>query len=207
LADAAADELLTQLLGDDLDRASRERLVRESEGNPLYLEELARALQEGSLEERGRTWTVTMRSPELLPPSLENLLIARIDRLAAGPRHLAQVAAAVGRTFPVDVLEAVVGNDVAADLSSLFRTEVVRELHRYPDFECTFTHGLLQEAALSTLTTTGRRDLYARVASAFEEVFADSLDAYLERLAHYHAQAGNLPQALAYAERARSASS
>jgi DNA-binding SARP family transcriptional activator/class 3 adenylate cyclase len=203
LTDDAARELLAELVSEDLDQASRERLIRESEGNPLYLEELARALEEGTLDERGRTWTVTMRSPELLPPSLENLLIARIDRLATGPRHLAQVAAAVGRTFPVDVLERVVGDDVGADLSSLFRTEIARELHRYPEFECAFTHGLLQEAALSTLTATGRRDLYARVARAFEDVYAGALDAHVERLAHYHAQAGNLPQALEYAERAR----
>ena len=100
LADVAARELLSQLLGDDVDEASRERLIRESEGNPLYLAELARALEEGSLEARGRTWTITMRSPELLPPSLENLLLARIDRLASGPRHLAQVAAAVGQDVP-----------------------------------------------------------------------------------------------------------
>ena len=205
LTDAAAREFLTQLLGEDVDAASRDRLIRESEGNPLYLAELARALEEGSLEARGRTWTITMRSPELLPPSLENLLIARIDRLASGPRHLAQVAAAVGRTFPVAVLETVADADISADLSSLFRTEIVRELHRYPEFECAFTHGLLQEAALSTLTTTGRRDLYARVARAFEDLYEDSLDEHVERLAHYHAQAGNLPQALAYAERARSA--
>ena len=49
----------------------------------------------------------------------------------------------------------------------------------------------------------GRRDLYARVAAAFEEFYADSLDEYADRLAHYHAQAGNLPKALEYAERAR----
>jgi predicted ATPase len=206
LSDAAAGAFLTELLGEDLDPAARERLVREAEGNPLYLQELARALEEGSLEERGRTWTITMKSFELLPPSLENLLIARIDRLAARPRRLAQIAAAVGRTFPVAVLDRVAEDDVAADLASLFRTEIVRELHRYPEFECSFTHGLLQEAALSTLTTTGRRDLYARVARAFEELYADSLDAHVERLAHYHAQAGNLPQALAYAERGREAS-
>jgi len=203
LSDEAARELLTALLGENVDDVSRERLIRESEGNPLYLEELARALEEGSLEERGRTWTITMRSPELLPPSLENLLIARIDRLATGPRHLAQIAAAVGRTFPVAVLERVAGDEIAADLASLFRTEIVRERHRYPEFECGFTHGLLQEAALSTLTATGRRDLYARVARAFEGLYVDSLDEHVERLAHYHAQAGNLPQALAYAERAR----
>ena len=206
MTDEAAGQLLTGMLGDDVEAAVCERLVREAEGNPLYLEELARAFQEGSLESRGRTWTITMRSPELLPPTLENLLIARIDRLATEPRKLAQIAAAVGRTFPVDVVAHVVGEDVTEPLAALFRTEIVREVRRYPDFECAFTHGLVQEAALSTLTAAGRRDLYARVAAAFEEVYAESLDDHNERLAHYHAQAGNLPRALEYAERARAGS-
>ncbi len=203
LTDEAAEQLLTGMLGAGVEAAVCERLVREAEGNPLYLEELARAFQEGSLESRGRTWTITMRSPELLPPTLENLLIARIDRLATEPRKLAQIAAAIGRTFPVDVVARVVGEDVAEPLAALFRTEIVREVRRYPDFECAFTHGLVQEAALSTLTAAGRRDLYARVAAAFEEVRAESLEDHSERLAHYHAQAGNLTRALEYAERAR----
>ena len=143
------------------------------------------------------------RSPELLPPTLENLLLARIDRLAAGPRRLAQTAAAIGRTFPVGVLTHVIGADVAEELASLFRTEIVRELRRYPDFECEFTHGLLQEVALATLAATARRELYDRIAAAYEELYQGSLDEHLERLAHYHAQAGTLPTALAYAERAR----
>ena len=203
LSDEASAELLAGILGEDVDPAVRYRLIGEAEGNPLYLEELARAFQEGSLEERGRTWTITLRSPELLPPSLENLLVARVDRLATGPRRLAQIAAAIGRTFPVRVLSHVVGDDVAEDLAALFRTEVVRELRRYPELECSFTHGLLQEAALSTLTPTGRRDLYARVATAFESTYEGALDDHVERLAHYHAQAGNLPKAFEYAERAR----
>ena len=156
LADTSAEELLTGILGDDVEPGVRTRLVREAEGNPLYLEELARAFQEGSLESRGRTWTISMRSPELLPPTLENLLLARIDRLAAGSRRLAQTAAAIGRTFPVGVLAHVIGEDVAEELASLFRTEIARELRRYPDFECEFTHGLLQEVALSTLAATVR---------------------------------------------------
>jgi predicted ATPase len=203
LTDEAAASFLAELLGDAIDPATREQLIREAEGNPLYLEELARALDEGSLESRGRTWTITMRSPELLPPTLENLLVARIDRLAAGPRRLAQTAAALGRTFPVDVLARAADADVTDDLAALFRTEIVRELRRYPEFECSFTHGLLQDAALSTLTATGRRDLYARVAAAFEQNYGGALDDHADRLAHYYAQAGNLPKALEYAERAR----
>ena len=203
LSDDAAEQVLSGIVGEGIDAATRIGLIREAEGNPLYLEELARALLEGALEPRGRTWTVTIGSLELLPPSLENLLVARIDRQANEPRRLAQIAAAIGRTFPVTVLEAVAGESVREPLTSLLRAEIVREVARYPELECTFTHGLLREAALSTLTSTRKRALYAEIASAFESIYAESLEEHLERLAHYHAQAGNLPKALEYAERAR----
>jgi hypothetical protein len=109
----------------------------------------------------------------------------------------------IGRTFPVAALEKVTEGDIDAGLTALLRAEIVREVRRYPVFECSFTHGLLQDAALSTLTPARKRQLYARIASAFEALYADSLDDHLERLAHYHAQAGNLPKAFEYAERAR----
>ena len=206
LTDAAAEHVLAGLVGDAIDTSTRTGLIREAEGNPLYLEELARAFLEGALEPRGRTWTVTIGSLELLPPSLENLLVARIDRQTDEPRRLAQIAAAIGRTFPVSVLERVSGETAGEPLNALLRAEIVREVGRYPELECTFTHGLLREAALSTLTSTRKRALYAEIAAAFESIYADSLDEHLERLAHYHAQAGALPKALEYAERARSAS-
>jgi DNA-binding SARP family transcriptional activator/class 3 adenylate cyclase len=203
LSEAASEQLLAALLGDEIDRPTRIGLIREAEGNPLYLEELARTFVEGGLERRGRTWTVTLGSRELLPPTLENLLVARIDRQPDGARRLAQIAAAIGRTFPVSVLEDVAGESVHEALAALLRAEIVREVSRYPELECSFTHGLLREAALSTLTSARRRALYARVAESFETHFADSLDEHLERLAHYHAQAGSLPKALEYAGRAR----
>ena len=99
-------------------------------------------------------------------------------------------------------LEHVAGEGARDDLAGLLRAEIVRELRRYPELQCAFRHGLLQEAALSTLTPATRRELYGRVAAAFEELYADSLDDHLERLAHYHAQSGNLPAALEYLERA-----
>jgi len=203
ISEDAAEHLLTELVGDRLEPATRFGLLREAEGNPLYLVELARAFLDGALEQRGRTWTVSIGSLELLPPSLENLLVARIDRQPDESRRLTQLAAAIGRTFPVTVLERVAGSDTGPSLTALLRAEIVREVARYPELECTFTHGLLREAALSTLTSTRKRTLYAEIAAAFEDVYADSLDEHLERLAHYHAQAGNLPKSLEYAERAR----
>lgn len=101
------------------------------------------------------------------------------------------------------MLEHVSGESIDEALRALLRAEIVREIGRYPEFECAFTHGLLREAALSTLTSTRKRALYADIAAAYESLYAESLDEHLERLAHYHAQAGSLPKALAYAERAR----
>ena len=69
---------------------------------------------------------------------------------------------------------------------------IIREIRAIPNREYAFTHGLLQEAALSTLTRARRRDLYRRVAAAHEEAFGDSLDDHLERVAFYYARGGDL---------------
>ena len=204
LTDEASQQLLASVLEADVDASLRTGLLREAEGNPLYLEELARALDDRDLQPRGRTWTITVRST-LLPPALENLLLARIDRLPEDARRTAQAAAAIGRTFPVEILD-LVAEGARDGLTSLLRAEIVREVRRYPSFECTFTHGLLHDTALSTLTPPRKRELYGRIAAAFESQYAESLDDHVERLAHYHAQAGNLPKALEYAARARGGS-
>ena len=92
--------------------------------------------------------------------------------------------------FKVSVLAQAAKGETRDGLRGLLRAEIVREVRRYPELVCAFRHGLLQEAALSTLTSASRRELYRRVASAFEQVYAGSLDDHRERLAHYHAQAG-----------------
>ena len=203
LSPEAAREILATLLPGFLDDALGAELVERAEGNPLYLEELLRSLVEaGGLETRHRTWTTTLKPSLLLPPALESLLVARIDRLADGPRRLAQVAAVLGREFPVSILEHVAGEETEDGLAALLRAEIVRELRRYPEFVCGFRHGLLQEAALSSLTAASRRQLYGAVAAAVEQVYEGALDDHFERLAHYHAQSGDLATARDYLDRA-----
>jgi len=138
-----------------------------------------------------------------VPAALESLLLSRIDNLTASARQVAQAAAIVGRTFLLSVLKRVcAGETLEADLTVLARAGVIRESRRYPELEYSFTHGLLREAALSTLTRTSRRQLYGRVAAAFEDLFADSLEEHLELLAHYYGRSDNLAKALEYLERA-----
>ena len=195
--------LLGALLPGAVDESDAEEIVARAEGNPLYVEELLRALVEGgAVERRHRTWTTTVRPSQVLPPALENLLVARIDRLPPRARRLAQAAAAIGREFPVAALERVAGEPAREDLPVLLRAEIVREVRRYPEPVCAFRQGLLHEAALSTLTPAARRELYAQVADAFEELYGDTLDDYLERLAHYRAQSGDTARAREYLDRA-----
>ena len=202
LPEEAARALVDAFAGGALDDAARTSLLARAEGNPLFLEELLRSVADAPTRSSGRTWTVSVRAAAL-PPALESVLVARIDRLPNGARVLAQTAAVIGRTFPVRVLARVAQeDDLQSELETLLRAEIVREVRRYPELECAFTHGLVQEAALSTLTSVRRRELYGRVAAAFEEIFADSLDEHLERIAHYHAQSEDSAGALAYLERA-----
>jgi class 3 adenylate cyclase len=196
----AAGQLLDITASGLLDPSTREELVARAEGNPLYLEEMAYALEADEI--RPRAWTVTVGTAPALPASLDALLIARMDRLDQEARVLGQTAAVIGREFPARVLERVAGAErFEAGLPGLLRSGVVREVRRYPELEYSFRHGLLQEAARSTLTQARRAALCGRVADVFEELFADSLDERMEMLAHYHAQSGNLSKALEYLDR------
>jgi class 3 adenylate cyclase len=203
LDDDEARKLLDSLLPAGLDDHDREEIVERAEGNPLYLEELLRlVVEEGTLERR-RTWTVTMLSANTLSPELQALLVARIDRLPPFVRRLVQIAAVTGRSFPRALLAAVAGAaSLDEALRALLRADILREQRRYPEPEYAFRHGLFQDAALSTLTPARKRELYGRVAVAFETIYARSLDGHLEQIAHYHAQAGDDARALAYLERA-----
>jgi predicted ATPase len=101
------------------------------------------------------------------------------------------------------VLDLVSGvQEVERNLSRLLRANIIYETRALPNREYAFTHGLLQEAALSTLTRARQRELYGFVAAAYEEAFADSLDDELERIAFYWARGGDLERALDYLERA-----
>lgn len=187
------------------DPATRRLVVSRAEGNPLYLEGLCKTLQ--SLGElRSRTWTTTTGAVNL-PSPLDTLLIGHIDGLSSDARGLVQAAAVIGRIFPMSVLRSVAGDEAVRSLPELLRRGVVRERRRYPELEYSFRHGMLQEAALFTLTAARREALYRQVAEAAETLFEGALAERAEILAHYYAHAGDPGAALRYleiaAERAR----
>jgi class 3 adenylate cyclase len=203
LSDADADELLGQLSPGELAPEARQEVVALAEGNPLYLEQLLRSLLEGGGLTARRTWALTVPAAQL-PTGLESLLVSRIAGLPRDARRIAQTAAILGRTFAPELLSTVSRVDnVELNLARLLRANIVRETRPLPNREYAFTHGLLHEAALSTLPRTRQRELYRLVAEAHERAAGDA-DADLERVAFYWARAGELERALDYLERAAS---
>jgi class 3 adenylate cyclase len=200
-----AQRLLEALAPTGLSDAARTEIVARAEGNPLYLEQLLLNVAEtGELAPQpGPAPSPNLTRP--VPAALESLLLSRIDNLTPSARRVAQSAAILGRTFSAAMLERVHKGELERDLHVLVRAGVVRECQRYPELEYTFTHGLLRDAALSTLTRATRRELYGRAALALEERFADSVDEHLELLAHYYGRSDDPRKALEYLERAADA--
>jgi predicted ATPase len=177
-------------------------IVTEAEGNPLYLEELLNATAAGVLEPRRRAWAPTVSIPTLLTPTLESVLLARIDQLPSDARNLAQTASVVGRRFPPAVLERLAGRDVSQEIATLLRASIIYEDGRPPDEELAFRHGLLRETAYATLTPDRRRELHRAVGEAFESLWGPVTDDRLEVLAHHFVLGASLDKGLGYLEQA-----
>jgi class 3 adenylate cyclase len=204
LSDKQSAELLADLGADDLDEGDRRKLIAAAEGNPLYLEQLLRFFRESGELELRRTLAMTVIRHEL-PSALESLLVARIDALPTDARRVLQIAAVAGRSFSLQLLVALIEAErLESAVHLLLRADIIREIRSLPHREFEFTHGLLREAALSTLPRAQRREIYRMVATALEQVHALSLDEHLEQLAFYNARAGDLPRSLWYLERAAS---
>jgi class 3 adenylate cyclase/tetratricopeptide (TPR) repeat protein len=174
------------LLGDlaeDLDAENRRDLIRRSQGNPLYLEQLARSLREGG----SRTG---------IPGTLQGLIMARIDRLDDPIQALLQMAAVLGTRFSAPLLRRMYGlearvTDFDAALRGLEGAFLVREDPEGRDWA--FLHALTQEVAYGGLLLGVRKILHESAARLGQEVFAERLTAEAPFFAHHYWQAG-LPQ-------------
>ena len=183
LSRSDSDDLLAAWFGDSThlfpDRL-RALILERAGGNPLYLEEVVRALiAAGVLVREGELWHCTAEAATAqVPSTLHGLLLARLDQLAAAERQLIQEAAVIGPLFEVSLLKAVSTVPAAVDsaLDALVRADLVT-----PGPEYRFRHGLLQEIVYQNILVTRRTELHTRVGRALEAEGAGGPES-LERL-------------------------
>ena len=174
------------------------RMVRErAGGNPFYVEELIRHFLElGIIGPSEGGWRLS-KEPGVddVPPGIEPLIAARLDRLGPAARRVAQSAAVIGRSFQRDLLLALPGLGKLADegLRELEGKEIVSVSREEPYREYEFKHTLTRDAAYAGVLESGRRRLHREVADAIARTLgAGSRDALL---AHHREQAGQITQA------------
>jgi class 3 adenylate cyclase/tetratricopeptide (TPR) repeat protein len=186
-----AGELLEALVGSDPTLDPLKHLLRQqAEGTPLFLEEGVRALVEtGALRgERGQYRLVKDVQTVQVPPTVQAILAARIDRLPPEDKLLLQAASVIGQDVPFALLQAVGEQDDEAmrrGLSRLQAGELVYETSLFPDLEFTFKHALTHDVTYASLLQERRRVLHARVADAIEHLYPDRRAEHIERLADH----------------------
>lgn len=194
--------LLLDLLGDDASVAALPARIHErTGGNPFFIEEIVQSLVENDslVGSKGAYRLVTSDDALELPPTVQSVLAARLDRLPEREKRLLQTASAIGKEFSLALLESVVANsgrhaldavELREALAALGRGEFLFEAALYPEVEYAFKHPLTQEVAYTSQLAAPRAELHASVARAIEQLHSDKLDENAALLAYQWDQAG-----------------
>jgi class 3 adenylate cyclase/tetratricopeptide (TPR) repeat protein len=208
LGPEAAEELLTELLGTDPSLDGLAEVVREQTGgNPFFIEEVVQALaDDGTLEgQKGAYRLVHTVDRVTIPPTVQAVLAARIDRLPARDKSVLETAAVIGRRFTEPVLRRVSEleqTELEAALRELVEAEFIYQESPYPEAEYAFKHPLTEEIAYRTQLGERRVRVHGAVAAALAELYPDRHDEYSALLAHHWERAGDALQAARWSARA-----
>jgi class 3 adenylate cyclase/tetratricopeptide (TPR) repeat protein len=201
------DHLARNLTGlYELPYATLGPFLHKAEGNPFFIEEVLRSLiEEGALQQRDGEFLLTERvRSAVIPGTIQEVILGRIDRLPAPSRRVLQVASVIGRIFHHDVLSAIVedADVLAAALDDLQKRRLIVERIVSGEREYLFQHALGQEALYESLLQRTRKDLHLSVARTIEALFASRLPEFYGRLAYHYSRAEHLEKAEDYLFRA-----
>ncbi len=190
---AAARTMLNNLFRrDELPRTTRQLIEEKARGNPFYIEEVIRALvDEGAVEHvDGRFRATDKIDSVVIPGSIQELVMSRVDGLELAKRQLLQTASVIGSSFHVEVLADVAENAarLAEDIEALLDAEFLVRSDRLPGREYAFKHPLIQEVTYDGLLHARRETLHRKVAEAIEHVFPEDLPGYAGMLAYHYSK-------------------
>ena len=195
LSRETTEEFLHHLLGDDASLNYLKDRLR-TQGNPLFLEESIRSLVETNVLAgcRGHYHLVPPLQELRIPPTVQAILAARIDRLQPRAKQLLQAASVVGTDVPYVILQPIAGlaeDEARVALSELREAELLYEARVVPDVEYTFKHALTHDVAYVSLLAEQRDAIHRQIVDVIERLYPDRLIEHVEQLAH-HALRGEL---------------
>jgi DNA-binding SARP family transcriptional activator len=216
-------QLAGQVAKGKLDGQSASRLYRETEGNPLFVVEMARAGLDTGQQEQGDQghFYVPRLSTANLPPHMHAVIASRLAQLSPGAHELAGVAATVGRVFTVEILREASGADeenLMQGLDELWQRRILRAVRLQPaggsdnlsqsELFCSgatsfdFSHDKIRDVAYAELSPMKQRYWHLRIAEALEASCATNLEPVAAQLAAHYEQAGEAVRAISHYQRA-----
>ena len=231
LSNVDSNLLLSSLLtAEDLPPKIKGTILEKAGGNPLYLEEVIRSIiDDRTIEKHNGRWLVARELEDIeVPDTVQEVIMARIDRLQVKPKFVLQCASAIGRSFEYDSLQFLVSGGTTPAAAQSARNDQVALLDDVPQIRnrrfdehlktleemgfisceesnrCTFRfrHVLIQDVTYNAILKKRRRELHEIICHYLEEVHREHLDEFYELLAYHYSESNDVTSALSYLVRA-----
>jgi tetratricopeptide (TPR) repeat protein/tRNA A-37 threonylcarbamoyl transferase component Bud32 len=195
MTESGVQDLLAAMSGSSPPSGLSQAVFKETEGNPFFVEEVYQHLaEEGRLFDATGAWRADLRVGAIDVPEGVRLVIGRrLDRLGEQARKVLTAAAVIGRTFPIDVLQAVVDvseDEVLEAIEEAERAQLVTSEASQRTAAYGFVHELIRATLVSGLSLPRRQRVHLKIADALERLRIASLDRHVSALAHHLYQAG-----------------
>ena len=178
------------------------QIIDRAGGNPFFIEEVVRSfIDEGAVVVKNGKFEVTAKiDTVVIPHTINDLLMARIDRIEEKTRNLVKVASVIGKTFFYRILAeaARTVEDIENRLSYLIEIQLIRKRINMGELEYLFKHALTQEAAYESLLLKKRKELHHKVAHAIEIAFKEKISKFYGMLAYHYSMGEEYEKAEEY---------
>jgi tetratricopeptide (TPR) repeat protein len=196
--------MVSHLLGmGDIERDLEEFILEKTEGVPFFIEELIKSLKDLKIIERedNRYHIARDIKEVIIPATIQDVIMARVDSLPEGMKGLLQTVSAVGRESSYDLIKRVTGlteQELLSHLSVLKDSELLYERGIYPQSTYIFKHALTQEISYNSLLLKRRKEIHEKIGEAIKALYPDRLEEYCELLAYHYSHSANTNEAAHY---------
>ena len=194
---------------DDIYQLMKERIISTAKGNPLFIEEIVRGIEEKSLsvdKKKQGNYTEIFADFQI-PDTVQSIARARIDLLPVGLKEILYQASVLGRYIEIQFLQKITNLEVKILLEmmkKLQKHEFIKGVEAAPKSQryFTFTHSLIQEIAYNSLLFKTRSNLHTKIGTAMEEMYLSKIDAKVEELAYHFKNSNDKEKAVFYLNKA-----
>ena len=191
------------LLGGDIPEDLMRLILERAGGNAFFVEEVTKSLLDSGIIIKSESGYMMNKNVSQIdvPSTIQDVIMARIDRLEENRKRALQVGSVIGREFSFELLKKVSSlddNELRDHLLTLRNLELIYERGIFPDTNYVFKHALTHEVAYSSLLVQKRKEIHEGVGCAIEELYPNRLEEFYGVLAHHYSKADNKDKSIYY---------